>query len=104
MEKRKYTRIQALLRKIRAMLAVGKALRQVAEYSGFQNRQVIKRPLERERRKKRKLDMEILPRPKGRSGKDAVPRDIVAKQAYEIQRMHMENELMRDFLRSAGRR
>ena len=29
------------------------------------------------------------------------PRDIVAEQAYEIRRLRMENELLRDFLRSS---
>ena len=42
--------------------------------------------------------------PKGRPRKDAAPRDIVSEQAYEIQRLRMENQLLRDFLRCAGRK
>ncbi|WP_297197994.1 hypothetical protein [uncultured Flavonifractor sp.] len=51
MEKRKYTHVQALLPEIKAMLADGKTQREVAEYYGFQDKQVVKRLLERERRK-----------------------------------------------------
>ena len=104
MEKRNYTHIQALWPEIKAMLAEGKTQREVAEYYGFQDKQVVKRLLERERRKERKLEAGIIPRPKGRPRKDAVPRDIVAEQAYELQRLRMENKLLRDFLRCTGRR
>ena len=86
------------------MLAQGKTQREVAEYYGFQDKQVVKRLLERERRKERKLEAGIIPRPKGRPRKDAVPRDIVAEQGYELQRLRMENQLLRDFLRCTGRR
>lgn len=53
---------------------------------------------------KAKLEAGVIPRPKGRPRKDAAPRDIVAQQAYEIQRLRMENKLLRDFLRSTGRK
>ena len=104
MEKGNYTHVQALLPEIKTMLAEGKTQREVAEYYGFQDKQVVKRLLERERRKERKLEAGIIPRPKGRPRKDAVPRDIVAEQAYELQRLRMENQLLRDFLRCTGRR
>ena len=104
MGKRNYTHVQALLPEIKAMIAEGKTQREVAEHYGFQNKQVVKRLLERERRKERRLEAGILPRPKGRPRKDAPPRDIVAEQAYEIQRLRVENKLLRDFLRFAGRK
>ena len=104
MEKRKYTRVQVLLPEIKAMLAEGKTQREVAEYNGFHDKQVVKRLLARERRKERKLAAGILLRPKGRPRKDAAPRNIVAEQAYEIERLQMENKLLRDFLRSTGRK
>ena len=104
MEKRNYTHIQALLPEIKAMLAEGKTQREVAEHYGFRDKQVVKRLLERERRKERKLEAGILPRPKGRPRKDAAPRNIVAEHAYEIHRLQMENKLLRDFLRSTGRK
>ena len=104
MEKRNYTHVQVLLPEIRAMLAEGKTQREIAEHYGFQDKQVVKRLLERERRKGRKLAAGILPRSKGRPRKDAAPRNIVAEQAYEIHRLQMENKLLRDFLRSTGRK
>ena len=104
MEKRNYTHIQALLPEIKAMPAEWKTQREVAEHYGFRDKQVVKRLLERERRKERKLEAGILPRPKGRPRKDAAPRNIVAEQAYEIHRLQMENKLLRDFLRSTGRK
>ena len=104
MEKRNYTHVQTLLPEIKAMLVEGKSQREVAEYYRFRDKQVVKRLLERERRKERKLEAGILPRPKGRPRKDAAPRDIVSEQAYEIQRLRMENKLLRDFLQFTGRR
>ena len=93
-----------LLPEIKAMLAEGKTQREVAEYYGFRNKQVVKRLLERERRKERKLEAGIRPRPKGRPRKDAAPGDVVAEQACEIQRLRMENKLLRDFLRFTERK
>ena len=97
MEKRNYTHVQVLLPEIRVMPAEGKTHREVAEYCDFQDNQGVKRLLNRERSKHRKVDAGILPRPKGRPRKDALPRDIVKEQAYEIQRL-------RDFLRFTGRK
>lgn len=104
MGKRNYIHVQALIPEIEGMLAAGKTQREVAEYFGFKDKYVVKELLKRERRKERKLEAGILPRPKGRPRKDASPRDIVAEQAYEIRRLRMENELLRDFLRFTGRK
>lgn len=104
MKKRSYTHVQVVLPEIKAMLAEGKTQREVAEYYSFRDKQVVKKLLERERAKQRKLEAGILPRPKGRPRKDAAPRDIEAEQAYEIQRLRMENKLLRDFLQFMGRK
>ena len=104
MSKRSYTHVQAMIVEIEGMLAAGKTQREVAEYFGFKDKSVVKGLLERERRKERKLEAGILPRPKGRPRKDAGPRGIVAEQANEIQRLQMENKLLRDFLRFTGRK
>ena len=104
MKKRNYTHVQMLLPEIKAMFAEGKTQREVAEYYGFRDKQVVKRLLERERRKERKLEAGIRPRPKGRPRKDAAPGDVVAEQACEIQRLRMENKLLRDFLRFTERK
>ena len=104
MKKRNHTHVQMLLPEIKAMLAEGKTQREVAEYYGFRDNQVVKRLLERERRKERKLEAGIRPRPKGRPRKNAAPGDVVAEQACEIQRLRMENKLLRDFLRFTERK
>ena len=100
MKKRNYTHVQALLPEIKAMLAEGKTQREIAEHYGFRDKQVVKRQLERERRKKASRRPESFRGPR----KDAAPRSIEAEQAYEIQRLQMENKLLRDFLRSTGRK
>lgn len=95
--------MQILLPEIKTMLAEGKTQREVAEYYGFKDKYVVKQLLGRERRKKGKLEAGIVPRPKGRPRKYHTPRNILTEQAYEIQRLQMENRLLRDFLQSIGR-
>ena len=104
MEKRNYTHVQMLLPEIEAMMAEGKTQREVAEYFGFKDKYVVKRLLDRQREKRRKLEAGIVPRPKGRPRKDAAPRDVATEQAYEIARLRMENKLLRDFLQFAERK
>ena len=104
MEKRNYTHVQMLLPEIEAMMAEGKTQREVAEYFGFKDKYVVKRLLNRQREKRRKLEAGIIPRPKGRPRKDAAPRDVATEQAYEIARLQMENKLLRDFLQFAERK
>ena len=104
MEKRNYTHVQMLLPEIEAMIAEGKTQREVAEYFGFKDKYVVKRLLNRQREKRRKLEAGIVPRPKGRPRKDAAPRDVATEQAYEIARLRMENKVLRDFLQFAERK
>ncbi len=103
MEKRRYTKIEALEREITAMREAGKTRREIAEYFGLEESQ-IKNWISRYDRKQRKAAAGIILRPKGRPRKDAVPRDVVAEQRYEIQRLKMENQLLRDFLRFTERK
>lgn len=104
MENPNYTHVQMLLPEIEAMIAEGKTQREVAEYFGFKDKYVVKRLLNRQREKRRKLEAGIIPRPKGRPRKDAAPRDVATEQAYEIARLRMENKLLRDFLQFAERK
>ena len=53
MGKRNYTHVQALLPEIKTMLAEGKTRQEVAEHYGFQDKQVVKKLLERERARQR---------------------------------------------------
>ena len=104
MSKRDYTHVQELYSEIQAMIESGCTQREVAEHFGFKDKRVVHNLLNRERRNQEKLDAGITPRPKGRPRKDAEPRNVFAEQAYEIQRLKMENKLLRDFLRSTGRK
>ena len=85
------------------MIAAGKTQREIAEHYGFSSKTVVKQLLNRERKKLQKEAAGIVIRPKGRPRKDALPRDIVAEQQYEINRLKMENKLLRDFLQSVER-
>ena len=104
MSKSRYTHVQVLLPEIRAMEAAGKTKREIAEHFGLRDKYVVKQLLARERRKEAKIAAGIMPRPQGRPRKDALSQDMVAEQAYEINRLKMENKLLRDFLRLTGRK
>lgn len=104
MSRQKYTHVQVLLPEIRAMEAAGKTKREIAEHFGLRDKYVVKQLLTRERRKEKKIIEGIIPRPKGRPRKNAQPIDIVSQQAYEIDRLKMENKLLRDFLQLTGRK
>ena len=100
---KKYEKVQNLLPIIRVRLAEGKTQREIAEEFGLKDKYVVKRLLSRERRKEEKRAAGVVLRPQGRPRKNAEPRDIVAEQAYEIRRLKMENELLRDFLSLIGK-
>lgn len=104
MGKRKYQQIAALLPEIKAMLSDGKSQREIETYFGLEGYRPIHQLLKRERKKEKKIAAGIMPRPKGRPRKGAEPKDIMAEQAYEIQRLKMENKLLRDFLQLTRRR
>ena len=104
MSKRRYTHIQEILPEIKAMIANGKSHREIEEFFGLIGDRPVHNLLKRERRKEKKVAVGIVPRPKGRPRKDEPPRDVVAEQAYEINRLKMENKLLRDFLQLTGRK
>ena len=85
------------------MLKEGYTQREVAESFGLSDKEVVKNLLRRDRERKARIAAGIQLRPQGRPRKDAVPRDIVAEQAYEIRRLKMENDLLRDFLSLTGK-
>ena len=95
MSKRKYTHVQSLLPEIKAMVEAGKTQREIAEHYGFSDKSVVKRLLERERRK----DLQGVPKQRGRK-----PAKTLAEYKYENKRLKMENELLRDFLQSTERK
>ena len=95
MSKRKYTHVQRLLPEIKAMVEDGKTQREIAEHYGFSDKSVVKRLLERERRK----ELQGIPKQRGRK-----PAKTLAEYKYENKRLKMENELLRDFLQSTERK
>ncbi len=100
---RKYVKINEYKKPILELKREGKTNREIAQMFGV-DKEYIKNWMVRFNRQQRKLKAGIKPRPKGRPRKDAPPRDIVAEQAYEINRLKMENELLRDFMRSMERK
>ena len=84
------------------MKAAGKTNREIAEYFGFQDKYVVKRWVKRYNRRMRQMKAGIMPRRRGRPPKGYVPTE--QEKENEIRRLKMENELLRDFLRLAGRR
>lgn len=74
----------------------GKTNREIAEEFGLANKDVVKQLLTRERRKEEKLKLGILPRSKGRPRKEGAE--------AELERLRMENQLLRDFLQLTGRK
>ena len=88
MRKRNYTHVKEVLPAIRRMVEQGKTQREIAEYYGFKDKMVVKRLLERERRKERNQS-------KSRGRK---PAKTLQEYKYENKRLKMEVELLRDFL------
>ena len=101
--KRQYQHVQELLPIVKELLASGKTQKEVEAVLGLTGNRPVHQLLMREQRKEKKIEAGIMLRPKGRPRKDALPKDIVAEQAYEIRRLRMENELLRDFLSVTGK-
>ena len=100
---RKYSHIQKYEKEIFEMRNQGMTWREIGEKFGFSKIQ-MKRFNTRQNRKQRKLAAGIPPKPKGRPRKGEVREPSIAEYKYEIERLKMENELLRDFLRSTGRK
>ena len=103
---RKYTKIKELEPQILAMRAAGKTRREIAESLGLEKSQ-IKNWIRRHNHEQARKEAGILQKKKGRPRKNVEPtnpEEIIKKQAYEIKRLKTENELLRDFLQSVGRK
>ena len=95
MEKRRYTKIQALLPVIEAKLAEGQSQREIERELGLEGDRPIHNLLRRERKK----EIRGIPKARGRK-----PAKTLAEYKYENKRLKMENELLRDFLQSTERK
>ena len=101
MSKRKYTNLKVLLPEIKEMIAEGKSHREIEEHFGLTGERPIHHLLKQERRRERKLAAGFDPKPKGRPRKDGqTPKQDIQK---ELERLRMENKLLRDFLQSRER-
>ena len=78
--------------------------RKVSEKYGCKSKKVVRELLKRKRWKERKLAASITSRAKGRPGKGATPKDLIAEQAYKITRLKIEHKLLRGYLQFTGRK
>ena len=98
---RGYTHVKAIEKKVFEMKEAGKTNREVAEEYGLTLEQ-IKNLVKRHNRAERVKEEGEPPRKRGRPRKNDPTTDKAKDD--EIKRLRMENELLRDFLRLAGRR
>ena len=91
---RRYQKMQGLLPEIKQLLEEGMSQREVEEYLGLKGDRPIHNLLRRERRKMQRI-------PKRRGPK---PAKTMEEYKRENKRLRMENELLRDFLRSTERK
>lgn len=102
MSKRKYTDIKALEPEMLAMRAAGYTRQEIANHFGLEKEQV-KNWINRYNREQSRIAAGLpVKRRGGPRKKDASI--SIEEYKYEIQRLKMENNLLRDFLRLAGRR
>ena len=102
MSKRKYTHIKEIEPELVSMREAGYTRQEIADKFGLEKEQV-KNWIRRYNRQQAQLAAGLPPKRRGRPRKDSNPRDIVTQQQYEINRLKMENQLLRDFLQSVGR-
>ena len=101
MEKRKYVQIKFIEDQIVLMRAEGMTNREIADHFGLNLKQ-IKNWVNRHNRMQKNLAVGIVPKPKGRPRKDGQPPHQNEKK--DIERLRMENKLLRDFLQSTERK
>ena len=101
MAKRKYTNLKALLPEIKEMISEGKSQREIEEHFGLTGERPIHHLLKQEHRREKKLAAGFIPKPKGRPRKDEETQKQDVQK--ELERLRMENKLLRDFLQSTER-
>jgi len=98
---RSYVHVKLLEKDIFEMKASGKSNREIREQFGLSEKQ-LKNLITRHNRAEDRIQKGIPPRRQGRPRKGYVPTE--QEKDNEIKRLKMENELLRNFLRLAGRR
>lgn len=79
----------------------GKSHREISEYFGLESKDVIKKLLERHRKKERLIEAGLIPRKKGRPRKHEIQGEKFKDN--KIKQLQMQNQLLRSFLSEAGR-
>ena len=97
---RSYTKVECLAEEVFRRKAAGETNREIGEHFGLSKKQ-IEELVKRQNRKRRLIENGYVPRPKGRPRKDGKPPHQNEKK--EIERLRMENRLLRDFLQSTER-
>ena len=100
MSKRRYTRIKEYEAIIIAMRESGRTAREIADELGVE-RQQIKWWVSRYNKRQALIEDGKLPKAKGRPRKDGQPPRQDPQK--ELERLRMENKLLRDFLQSVER-
>ena len=101
MSKRAYTHIAQFEPLIQTMREAGMTRQEIADELGLTKEQ-IKKWITRYNHRQKKLKSGITHKPKGRPRKDGqAPKQDPEK---EIERLRMENKLLRDFLQSVERK
>ena len=90
---RRYQKMQGMLPEIKQMLKKGKSQREVAEILGLEGDRPVHDLLKRERKK----EVQGIRKPRERK-----PAKTLEEYKRENERLRMENELLRDFLRSTA--
>ena len=101
MQKRKYMQVKLIEDQIQLMQAEGMTNREIADHIGTNLKQV-KNWVNRHNRTQKNLAAGIVSKAKGRPRKDGQPPPQNVKK--EIERLRMENKLLRDFLQSTERK
>ena len=98
---RSYMKVEKLAAEVFERKSKGETNRQIAESYGLTQTQ-IEQLVNRQNRKRKKLEAGIIIRPKGRPPKTAQTPEAVQEQ--EVRQLRMTVELLRNFLYEAGRR
>jgi len=101
MSKRKWVNIKILGPEINAMREAGKTRQEIADHFGLDKIQV-KNWVNRYNKEVKQIESGIALRPKGRPRKDGQP--PYQREKTELERLRMENKLLRDFLQLTGRK
>jgi len=99
--KRQWTNMQVMERRIIELRKAGKTRQEIADELGVKKMQ-IKNWINRYNRSTARLEAGLAPKKRGRPC--TREQSSEAEKEYTIKRLRMENELLRDFLRAAGRK